>query len=222
METTRRYAPTIRRRGFLALGGAGAAAGLLAACGTEAEEPSAERDVDRLSAALVGEENSVAALGLAADAASGAERGEIETLREQASRNASRLQDALSELDATAEGDFGGVDDGAGVDAALDAAVAETNRAVAALRLGAGQLSSEDLRATATELAADDGARLAELSLMLGENPAPYAFVTGESESPAEDTTVDEDEGSDDEGGAETTTETTPAEETTTSPEGGS
>jgi hypothetical protein len=166
------------RRGFLALGAGGGAAAVLAACGEDVPEPSADRDAELLSAALVAEENANAALGEAVPLAEGADQATLRELSEQASANAERIQDALADLETTPEGEFS-VPSGGNLDAVLQAAVEQTDAAVEAYRLGAGQLTTEDLRATAIALAVADGARLALLRGILGEDEAPNAFVTG-------------------------------------------
>jgi hypothetical protein len=190
----------IGRRAFLALGPAAVAAGGLAACGSEVEEPSGERDVELLSDALVGEENAASALGLAERDASAGEAGELKALREQASANAAKLQRELERLDATAEGEFEIARDGA----LLETAVEETNRAVEAYRLGAGQLSTEPLRRLAIEFATADGARLALLRELLDQEPAPTAFVTGGPGRPFQSTSADDEDESSEE--SDTTT----------------
>jgi hypothetical protein len=166
------------RRGFLALGAGGGAAAVLAACGEDVPEPSADRDAELLSDALVGEENTNAALGEAVRLAEGADQATLRELSKQASANATRIQDALADLDTTPKGEFS-VPSGGNLDAVLQAAVEQTNAAVEAYRLGAGQLTTEDLRATAIALAVADGARLSLLRGILGEDEAPNAFVTG-------------------------------------------
>jgi hypothetical protein len=166
------------RRGFLVLGAGGGAAAVLAACGQDVPEPSSGRDAELLSNALVAEENSNSALGEAARIAKGADQATLRELAKQASANAARVQDALADLDTTPEGEFS-VPSGGDLDAVLNAAIEQTNAAVEAYRVGAGQLTTEDLRTAAFELAVADGARLALLRGMVGENEAPTAFVTG-------------------------------------------
>jgi hypothetical protein len=186
------------RRGFLVLGAGGGAAALLAACGEDVPESSPERDTELLSNALVAEENSNAALGEAVKLAKGADQETLRELGKQASTNATRIQDALANLETTPEGEFS-VPSGGNLDAVLEAAVEQTNAAVDAYRLGAGQLTTEDLRGEAIELAVADGARLALLYGMLGEPEAPHAFVSG---------TPDPHESIDTSSGAATTTST--------------
>jgi hypothetical protein len=175
----------------------------LSACGTEVEEPSDERDIEILAAALVGEENAASALKVAQEQAGGEELATVRALAERAEANATRLQDLLADLDATPEGEFE-IFDGGDLEAALHAASEQTDRAVAAYGRGAGQLT-EEFRADAFELIVSDGARLAVLAELLGTEPAPFAFVTGLDEKPQQ--TIEED--------GETTTE----EETTTTEE---
>ena len=200
----------IPRRGFFALGGAGAAGFALSACGTELEEPNDERDIEILAAALVGEENAASALKAAQGQASGSDAAAVRALADGAEANATRLQDLLADLDATPEGEFE-IFRGGDLDGALQAAAEQTNHAVAAYARGAGQLT-EEFRADALELIAADGARLAVIAELLGTEPAPFAFVTGLDEEPHQ--TVDDED--DEEGDEETTT----TEETTTQSEG--
>jgi hypothetical protein len=205
-NSPRRSGLAIGRRAFLVLGPAGIAGTALAACGDEIEEPSTERDVELLSDALVGEENTTSALGIAERESSGSEATELRALREQASANATRLQDELAKLDATPEGEFE-IERGADAKAALDRAIEETNRALGAYRLGAGQLSTEGLRATAIELMTGDGARLALLRAHVGKDEAPFAFVTGGPEPPHQSTDTEDDSSDGQDGGETTTTE---------------
>lgn len=193
MNLARIGAQPIGRRGFLALGGGTLAAGALAACGTEPEEPSTERDVELLGQALVGEENATSALQQAESEASADDREIVRTMREAASKQATGLQDAIEQLGETPSGDFGVADEAD----PLSAALAATNEAVGAYRLGAGQFSTEELRRKALELISADGARLALLNDLLGDPLAPYAFVTGKEEEPLsfpEDFDDDDDE----------------------------
>ena len=186
--------PVLRRRGFLVLGASGGAAGLLAACGKEIAEPSSERDVSLLSDALVGETNATSALSDALKLAKGSEAETVKALRDQASANADRVQAQLSKLDAQPSGDFQ-QETASSLDAALNAAIEQTDAAVEAYRSGAGLFTTEELKSDAIQLAIADGARLAMVNQLLGKDEAPYAFVTGGTEPPsqsieAEDTTT--------------------------------
>jgi hypothetical protein len=178
MVSPRGHGPALRRRGFLSLGAAGGAAGLLAACGKEVTEPSSSNDVDLLNQALVAETNATSALGDAVKLAKGPDLEVVKKLRDQATEYANRVQDQLSKLNATPTGEFSPErsDD---LEAALNAAVEQTDAAVEAHRSGAGVLTTEELRAEAIELAAGDGARLALLHGLLGRPEAPTPFVTG-------------------------------------------
>jgi hypothetical protein len=213
MNPPRNGGPAIRRRGFLVLGGAGVAAVAVSACGTEAEEPNDERDIEILAEALVGEENAAGALKVAREQASGSELETVRALAGAADANATRLQDLLSDLKATPEGEFKRFTT-SDLEESLHAATEETNRAVAAYARGAGQLT-EELRGDALELIVADGARLAVIAELLGTEPAPFAFVTGLDEKPHQ--TIDAD---DDDDGEKTTTTTT--DETTSTTEDGS
>jgi rubrerythrin len=219
MIEARNGGPAIRRRGFLAMGGAGLAATALAACGAEEEEPTSDRDVEILSAALVGEENAASALKVAEREAEGDEAKLITALVGQADDHVARLESALSDLDATPEGEFE-LFSGGDLNAALAAAIEQTNRAISAYRRGAAELT-EDRRAEAIELMAADGARFAAIAQLVGEQPAPYAFVTGGAEPPHQ--TIEDDEDTDDseDSSEETTTEDeTTTDQTTTEDEG--
>jgi hypothetical protein len=175
----------LRRRGFLALGAAGGAAGLLAACGEEVPEPSDSRDVDLLNQALVGETNATSALGDAVNLAKGADVETIKALRDQATANADRVQSELSKLNAESTGEFNPPQTGS-LDEALNAAIEQTDSAVEAYRTGAGLFTTSELKSEAMQLAIADGARLALLNQLLGKDEAPYAFVTGGTAPPAQ------------------------------------
>jgi hypothetical protein len=175
--------PALRRRGFLALGAAGGAAGLLAACGKEVPEPSSDRDASLLSDALVGETNATSALGDAVKLAKGAEVETIKALRDQASENSNRVQAQLSKLNAQPSGEFQRAT-ASSLDGALNTAIEQTDAAVEAYRTGAGLFTTEQLKSEAIQLAIADGARLAMLNQLLGKDEAPYAFVTGGTQPP--------------------------------------
>ena len=205
MNSPRNNGPAIPRRGFFALGGAGAAGLALAACGTEVEEPNDERDIEILAAALTGEENAASALKTAQPSA-GAEEETVRALAQQAEAHATRLQDLLADLNATPEGEFG-IPESDGLDGALLAAGEQTNIAIAAYARGAGQLT-EEFRADALELIVAAGARLAVLAELLGIEPAPFAFATGLEEEPHQTT----DDGDEETTSTETTSTTTEEE----------
>ncbi len=200
-------ASAIHRRDFLALGGVAVAGVAIAGCGEGVEAPSASRDVELLSGALVGEENATTALQRAEAEVGAGETALVKALREQASGQAAELQDAVAELgDAPAAGDFGV--EGSGRDGALRAALEATNAAVAAYRLGAGQFSEEKLKRSALEWISAGAVRLAAIRELLGEQPAPEPFVTGLDEKPLSNP--------DREGDAEAESTTTETTETTT------
>ncbi|MFL5870332.1 MAG: hypothetical protein ACJ75R_04570 [Solirubrobacterales bacterium] len=178
MVSPRGHGPALRRRGFLALGAAGGAAGLLAACGQDVTEPSSSNDVELLSDALVAETNATSALGDGVKLAKGDDLEVVKELRDQATTNANRLQDTLSKLNANPTGEFS-PERSTNLDDALNAAIDQTNAAIEAYRSGAGLLTTEDMRAEAIELAVGDGARLALLNGLLGQPEAPTPFVTG-------------------------------------------
>ena len=204
MTTPRGHALAVHRRAFLVLGAAGGAAGLLAACGEALPEPSSDRDADLLSKALVGEENATSALDAAAKLAKGDELATVRELARQSSANAARVERSLADLETTPQGEFT-PPAGGDLDAALEAAIEQTNAAIESYRIGAGLLTTEQLRGEAIELAIADGARLAMLNRMLGRNAAPVAFVTGGAEKPYEPSEA-----------STTTTSTTETESATT------
>jgi hypothetical protein len=178
MVSPRGHAPALRRRGFLVLGAAGGAAGLLAACGKEVTEPSSANDVDLLNQALVAETNATSALDDAVKLAEGGDLEVVKDLRDQATEFANRVQDQLSKLNATPTGEFS-PEKSSDLDAALSTALEQTNAAIESYRSGAGLLTTEELRGEAIELAVGDGARLALLNRLLGRPEAPTPFVTG-------------------------------------------
>jgi hypothetical protein len=179
--------PALRRRGFVALGAAGGAAAVLAACGKEVPEPSSDRDVSLLSDALVGETNATSALGDAVKLAKGGQIETIKALRDQASANSDRVQAQLSKLNAQPSGEFQH-ETADSLNVALNTAIEQTNGAVEAYRTGAGLLTTDDLKSEAIQLAIADGARLAMLRQLLNppQNEAPYAFVTGGTQPPVQ------------------------------------
>ena len=70
---------TVSRRGFLALGGTGAAGALLAACGEETDPRETGDDDDLTAAEAEAEQRLAAAYGLAASTQEGSERAALET-----------------------------------------------------------------------------------------------------------------------------------------------
>lgn len=199
----------IRRRGFLVLG-AGGAAGLLAACGKEVAEPSSSRDVDLLNDALAGETNATSALEDAIKLAHGADLETIKALRDQASANADRVQGQLSKLNAASTG-ASNPPQASTLEDALNAAIDQTGSAVEAYRTGAGLFTTEELKSVAMQLVVADGARLAMLNELLGQDEAPYAFVTGGTEPPYQSVEPD----------TATSTTSTTSSTTTSTGEGG-
>ena len=206
----------IRRRGLFGLGGGAIAAGALAGCGTEVEEPSAGRDAKLLGEAVVGEENAASALQRAETEVEASERATVRAMREAASQQAAELQDAVEELGEAPSGEFGADTDADPLAAAVDS----TNQAVAAYRLGAGQFSTEELRRQALEWMFADGARLALLHELLGDDPAPHPFVTGAEEKPLSFPDEDDEETGDEDEATTTTTTDSEATTTTTAAEG--
>ena len=140
---------TVSRRGFLVIGGTGAAGAVLAGCGGSVDDPRDEgRDPELLAAALAAE----TALGDAY--AIGGE--ELTTLLEQAGGQPTKA--ATTEPGTERE---------------------QANATIAAYRAAAGPLSTEELRGTAIAFLAAVAAELSVMSEFAGEDPAPRPFVTG-------------------------------------------
>lgn len=173
--------PTLSRRGLFALGGSGAAATALAACGGRTDKREETDDAAVLGTALAAE----TALGEAYAAGAG-----IETSFAAASRR--RAADLKRLIDQA-----GGSGAGSGA-AGSGPAPERAEAAIAAYREGAGTLSSAELRRTTIEFLAAVAAELAALRAQAGEDPVPRAFVTGLAEEPHEA-----------DGGSDTTTTTT-------------
>ena len=157
--------PSLSRRGFIALGGSGAAGLILASCGEE-DDPRAEGSDDELLSAALGAETALQGAynedGLAG----------ITPARAVISLQEERISE-LGELGAeTPEAPEAGGD-------VVDA----SNAAIAAYRELAGVGSSTEVRAAGTRGLAEIAAVLAAVS---AEDPAPTAFVTGGAEDPYE------------------------------------
>ncbi len=172
---------SLSRRGFLALGGSGAAGGVLAACGSAAEPREEGRDPELLDAAYTAETALGATYAAAAGSASGADAETIDRYRDASTARAGELRSLAGDAggDPT-DGDSAGTDAGAAIDAA--------NAAIVAYREAAGVLSSTELRQTATVDLSEVAGELAGLSLIAGEDPVPSAFVTGQASEPLQST----------------------------------
>jgi hypothetical protein len=168
---------TVSRRGFLVIGGTGAAGAVLAGCGgSETDQRAEGRDAELLAAALaaetaLGEAYAIGGGGGAAPrqpeaiesfvAASRRRAEELTTLLEQAGGQPTEPPSAEpgTELD-------------------------QANATIAAYRAAAGPLSTEELRGTAIAFLAAVAAELSVMSGFAGEARVPRAFVTGSEAEP--------------------------------------
>jgi Ferritin-like domain len=177
---------SITRRRLFALSGAGLAGGgaaVLSACGDSLEEPSAERDVELLNAALAAQRTMAAAYQTAEefDLLSAGAGDAVNAFSKDATAQVRRLEAAVESAGGTP------LDDESAPPAAenpLESIALALNDAIAAYRAAAGALSTPGLNRTALELMATDAAQLAALRGELGENQAPQPFVTGLDDPP--------------------------------------
>lgn len=161
--------PRLSRRGFIALGGTGAAGAVLAGCGAAAEPREEGDDAGLLDAAVTAESAyRVAVQGFADQQGVSAEIEKASAAR-------------LDELRPAAEKAGGEAALGGGQLAKPPEAAAA---AIAAYRQGARELSTTELRTTATQFLAQVAGELAALRELDGQAPVPYAFVTGLDEKP--------------------------------------
>ena len=175
---------TLSRRGFLVLGGSGAAGVALGGCGSE-EDPRGEgRDPELLGDAIAAE----TAYGAGAKAFAD-QQGVSQLIDDQSSARVDELK-SLSKGEATAPGDSSAEN----VNEAAQAAIV-AYRSLA--RFG----STEELRMSATRFVAQVAGELAAVRELGGDDEVPYAFVTGLPEPPLQS--------ADDAPSAETTTSTT-------------
>jgi hypothetical protein len=172
----------ISRRALLAGGGGGIAAAAVAACGTEAEDPSTTRDVELLGAAVAAERALTETYGFAADSVGGSVAPALRQFAAASERRVEELTTLLEEQGGTADD----VADNPPNDAesAVEAATLDLQDALAAYREAAGLLSEEAHRRTALGYMAEDAAELTLLQDVLGEPEAPQPFVTGGEERP--------------------------------------
>ncbi|HEY8001747.1 MAG: hypothetical protein ACHQJ5_09435 [Vicinamibacteria bacterium] len=179
---------TVSRRGFLALGGTGAAGVALAACGTAAD-PRADASADQLTEAEASAETALAAAyGAAASAlAQGEERAALEDFAAAAAKRAGEFGGGSAQAGETPPAD-GGPDS----PEALDGAIRAANKAIAAHREAAGLLDAVDGRTLASSSMIACAAELAAVSHFAGKPEAPLAFVTGGTEAPFESATETE------------------------------
>jgi len=171
----------LSRRRLLAASGATIAAGapvVLAACGTEDEDDEAtpEREAELLNAVLA-QQLAVAdalALGIGGNTPPELEQplGRLVDLRDD---SAQELERAIEELGGTA------VDQGAelvGGESPTEGIARQLEASIAASLDAIGELSPEQRQPVHTAIT-EDAAALAEIRLVLGEEPAPDAFVMG-------------------------------------------
>ena len=178
--------PRLTRRRLFAAGGTGAAATVLAACGaSEAEsERSEAADGEILLAAAVAEARLGSVARQARGDLPGAQAQTVALVAESSGRRTEELTPVLGEA---------GVEVPAAREAAgsLEGLADAAQEAVGAYREGAALLSTVELRNVMFEHVAQVGAELAAARDLLGEEPSPFAFVTGGSAKPHEDTDFD-------------------------------
>jgi hypothetical protein len=160
----------LTRRGFLVLGGSGAAAVALAGCGAE-EDPRGEGEDPALIATAIAAER---AYGLGARTY--ADQQGVSAEIERASK--ARGQE-LAELEHDEDGEP--PIEGENVNEAAFGAISSYRQLA---RLG----STDDLRRTAAQFMAQVAGELAALRELQGEDEVPFAFVTGLDEEPLEST----------------------------------
>ena len=204
------YASLVSRRGFLVLGGTGAAGAVLTACGEPFEPRADDESAELLQAQLTAELGLADAYDLAAGTQQGQERSALETFARAASERAEALRQLAP--DATAEPPGGAVDGGPDGPEALSATIVLANAAIAAHRLGAGGSPTTETRGVAASQLVACAAELAVVSGFAGEPEVPRAFVTGAEAEPYEAA-----DGTDDETTSTTTDETSTGEGQTTS-----
>jgi hypothetical protein len=175
---------SITRRRLLAISGAGLAGGgaaaALAACGTEVEEPSTERDVELLNAALEAE-RAVAELYKSPASLSGAGAEAANSFRAEAEDQVDELTEAIETAGGTPSETQPETPEAESV---IEAGVLALENTIAAYHAAIGDLSTADLRAMVLGFVATNAAQMAALRGVLGEEQAPEPFVTGLDERP--------------------------------------
>ena len=182
----------LSRRRLLRVSAAGVAAGsglLVAGCGDDTKSPFAatapdesdDADVEILNFALDLELEAVAAYKAAAGALAGAALSAAKLFLEQEQEHADALAAAIKDADGTPNRpkrsyEFARLPSRP---AALRFATDLENRAIAAYIDALPKLGRGDLRATVASILANEAQHLAVLRDVLGEDPAPDAFVTG-------------------------------------------
>jgi hypothetical protein len=167
---------SVSRRGFLVLGGTGAAGAALASCGGKTTERDQSDDAALLEAAHGAETSLGAAYGAAIKAAKPQQAAALNQFRGASAKRASRLVQLVT--DAGGEPSVGDSGSGSPIESA--------NGAIAAYRAGAGPLSSEQDRGTMIAFLAAVAAELSVLSEVDDAQPVPHAFVTGGEQAPLE------------------------------------
>ncbi len=178
---------TVSRRGFLALGGTGAA--VLAGCGGEVDPRAEGDDPELLDAALEAEAGLEAAYGNLSGGAVAAGAG-AEVVKRSRDASAERQQ----ELGRLGAGEPTGDGSTAAAGTGLESVEPAANAAIAAYREAARLLSTTEGRSTTMGFLAQVAAELAAIRGLFGADQAPEAFVTGGTEKPfeaaAEETTT--------------------------------
>ena len=176
----------LTRRRLFAAGGAGAAASALAACGAGAAdgERSAENDGEILLAAA-NAELSVGSAARKAKAGAGREQARVAGA---IAGSSARRTDELSALLEEAGVEMPAASD---VAASLESLADAAQRAIGPYREGAALLSTLELREVMFEHVSQVAGELGAVRDLLGEEPSPFAFVTGGSAEPYEDADFD-------------------------------
>ena len=166
---------TVSRRGFLVIGGSGAAGVALAACG-ESVDPRETGDDDALVAAEAEAETRLAtAYRYAASVTADEERAALESFADAAAARADELGGSTP---------VPLPDGGPDKPEALSAAINLANAAIAAHRAAVTGLDSAEGRGLATSSLVACAAELAVVSDFAGEPQVPRAFVTGGEDEP--------------------------------------
>jgi hypothetical protein len=188
---------TVSRRGFLVIGGTGAAGAVLAGCGGSEDDPRAEgRDPELLAAALAAETALGEAYAVGGEGGPAPrEREAIESFIAASRKRAEQLTGLLEEA---------GGQPAEAPSPAPGTELEQADATIAAYRAAAGPLSTAQLRGTAIAFLAAVAAELSVLSGFIGEDRVPRAFVTGAEAEPY----LAADEDSADEQSETTTTET--------------
>lgn len=178
--------PRLTRRRLFAAGGAGAAATALAACGASEEESerSAEGDAALLRDAYTAEMD----LQRTYDDGGLSELSPIGPTSKAVREAQAERMDVLGRLGASLS------ENGSGTIRHPDPprnAIEDASTVIRAYREAAALLSTTEARLAIFELIPSIAAELALLRSALGEEPSPFAFVTGGTEEPYEDSAFD-------------------------------